>query len=73
MPNRKTFDEKERYDHSGHSTSTTETGDLKTTVDDRPVPDDGTVSVPGGFKNDPDDPHDPDEAVEKFRRKNLKP
>jgi len=73
MPDAKTFDAKERYDHSSHSTSRAEKGDLKTTVEDKPVPDAGTVSVPGGFKNDPDDRHDPDEAIEKFRRENLKP
>ena len=27
-----------------------------------------TVSKPGGFKNDPDDPTDPDEAIERSRR-----
>lgn len=77
MPNRKTFDQAERYDHSAHSTQGAEKGDLKTTLEDRsadpPVPDDGTVSVPGGFANDPDDPTNPDEAIEKFRRKNLRP
>jgi NADPH:quinone reductase-like Zn-dependent oxidoreductase len=29
MPNRKTFDENERYDHSGHATDSTEPGDLE--------------------------------------------
>jgi hypothetical protein len=73
MPDRKTLDDKQRYDHSGHSTVTAEQGDLKTTTSDRPVPDEDTVSVPGGFKNDPEDPKNPDETIEKFRRKNLKP
>jgi hypothetical protein len=58
MPDRKPFDGQARHDHS---------------ADDQPAPDDGTVSVPGGFKNDPDEPQHPDEAIEKFRRKNLKP
>jgi hypothetical protein len=31
-----------------------------------------TFSRPGGFKNDPDDPTNPNEARERFRRK-LKP
>jgi hypothetical protein len=31
-----------------------------------------TVSHPGGFKNDPDDPTNPNEAIERHRRK-LKP
>jgi len=31
MPNRKTFDEQEKYDHSAHRTSGTERGDLSTT------------------------------------------
>jgi hypothetical protein len=73
MPSSKRFDEKERHDHSGHPTDRSERDDLKTTLEDKPVGDAGTVSVAGGFKNDPDDPHDPDEAIEKFRRKNLKP
>jgi hypothetical protein len=77
MPNRKTFEDAERYDHSSHSTQSAEKGDLKTTAEDRaadkPVPEEGTVSVPGGFGNDPNDPADPDEAIEKFRRKHLRP
>jgi hypothetical protein len=77
MPNRKTFDPSERYDHSAHSTQGAETGDLKTTLEDRSadqaVPAHGTVSVPGGFANDPNEPSDPDEAIEKFRRSNLRP
>ena len=28
-----------------------------------------TVSHPGGFKNDPDDPTNPNEAIERHRRK----
>jgi hypothetical protein len=28
-----------------------------------------TVSKPGGFKNDPDDPTNPNEAVERARRR----
>jgi len=28
-----------------------------------------TVSKPGGFKNDPDDPKNPNEAIERHRRK----
>jgi len=28
-----------------------------------------TVSKPGGFKNDPDDPTNPNEAIERHRRK----
>lgn len=31
-----------------------------------------TVSEPGGFKNDPDDPTNPNEAIERTRRK-LRP
>lgn len=31
-----------------------------------------TVSRPGGFKNDPDDPTNPNEAIERTRRK-LRP
>lgn len=31
-----------------------------------------TVSRPGGFKNDPDDPTNPNEAIERHRRK-LRP
>jgi hypothetical protein len=31
-----------------------------------------TVSKPGGFKNDPDDPTNPNEAIERTRRK-LRP
>jgi hypothetical protein len=27
-----------------------------------------TVSVPGGFKNDPDEPTNPNEAIERHRR-----
>jgi len=73
MPNRKTFAEQERHDHSGHGTAKPERGELQTKGQDQPIPDDATVCAPGGFKNDPDDPHDPDEAIEKFRRKNLKP
>jgi hypothetical protein len=29
----------------------------------------GTVSKPGGFHNDPDDPTNPNEAIERSRRK----
>jgi hypothetical protein len=28
-----------------------------------------TVSKPGGFRNDPDDPTNPNEAIERHRRK----
>ncbi len=28
-----------------------------------------TVSEPGGFRNDPDDPTNPNEAIERHRRK----
>jgi hypothetical protein len=31
-----------------------------------------TVSKPGGFENDPDDPSNPNEAIERHRRK-LRP
>jgi hypothetical protein len=31
-----------------------------------------TVSKPGGFQNDPDDPTNPNEAIERHRRK-LRP
>jgi hypothetical protein len=31
-----------------------------------------TASKPGGFKNDPDDPTNPNEAIERHRRK-LRP
>jgi hypothetical protein len=31
-----------------------------------------TVSRPGGYKNDPDDPTNPNEAIERHRRK-LRP
>jgi hypothetical protein len=77
MPNRKTFDDSERYDHSSHPVDHAEKGDLSTTPHDRtadqPIPEDGTVSTPGGFTNDPDDPSNPNEAIEKFRRRNLRP
>jgi hypothetical protein len=33
MPNRKTFDDGEKYDHSGHSTGNDEKGDLAPTPD----------------------------------------
>ncbi len=33
-----------------------------------PESDAPTVSVPGGFKNDPDDPTSPNEAIERSRR-----
>jgi hypothetical protein len=33
MPNRESFDEREKYDHSGHSTRKKEQGDLKTPAD----------------------------------------
>jgi hypothetical protein len=32
-----------------------------------------TVSKPGGFKNDPDDPTNPCEAIERTRRTSLNP
>jgi hypothetical protein len=32
MPNRKTFDEKEKYDHSGHPLAHRQAGDLKPDV-----------------------------------------
>jgi hypothetical protein len=32
----------------------------------------GPVSKPGGFENDPDDPTNPNEAIERHRRK-LRP
>lgn len=32
MPNRKTFDEKEKYDHSGHPLAHRQAGDLKPAV-----------------------------------------
>ena len=32
MPNRKTFDEKEKYDHSGHPIADRQAGDLKPDV-----------------------------------------
>jgi hypothetical protein len=32
MPNRKTFDEKEKYDHSGHPIAHRQAGDLKPDV-----------------------------------------
>jgi hypothetical protein len=31
-----------------------------------------TVSKPGGFRNDPDDPTNPNEAIERHRRKLLR-
>jgi hypothetical protein len=36
MPNRKTFDEREKVDHSGHSTQRREKGDLAPTPDSEP-------------------------------------
>jgi hypothetical protein len=36
MPNRKTFDDREKVDHSGHSTRTAEKGDLAATPDSPP-------------------------------------
>jgi hypothetical protein len=33
MPNRKTFDPRERYDHSSHSTANRESGDVAPTPD----------------------------------------
>jgi hypothetical protein len=36
MPNRKTFDEREKYDHSAHSTRGAEKGDLAPTPDASP-------------------------------------
>jgi hypothetical protein len=36
MPNRKTFDEHEKVDHSGHSTQRRERGDLAPTPDSEP-------------------------------------
>jgi hypothetical protein len=72
MPNRKTFDETDRYDHSSHSTTDIEPGDLEVTPKDAHVPDTAVpLSKPGGYHNDPsDDPNDPDEARQKFRKKN---
>jgi hypothetical protein len=72
MPNRKTFDEADRYDHSSHSTADKEPGDLQAIphgpdVHEADVP----LSKPGGFHNDPkNDPNDPDEARQKFLKKN---
>jgi hypothetical protein len=37
MPNRKTFDSRDRYDHSSHTTSNKEQGDLAATPDSRPT------------------------------------
>ena len=37
----------------------------KKTLEERELP---TVSQPGGFKNDPDDPCNPNEAIERARR-----
>jgi hypothetical protein len=36
MPNRKTFDERDKYDHIGHSTAKAEKGDLASTPDANP-------------------------------------
>jgi hypothetical protein len=36
MPNRKTFDEREKVDHSGHSTQRRERGDLASTPNSEP-------------------------------------
>jgi hypothetical protein len=38
MPNRKTFDDQEKVDHSSHSTQTAEKGDLGATPDATPPP-----------------------------------
>ena len=54
MPNRKTFDEREKVDHSGHSTQRRERGDLAPTPDsepeDGPPPTEGTKN---GVSPDP--------------------
>jgi hypothetical protein len=44
--------------------------DEKKAIDESKQP---TVSHPGGFKNDPDDPTNPNEAIERHRRKLKKP
>jgi hypothetical protein len=36
MPNRKTFNDRDKYDHSSHSTLTSEKGDLAPTPDGEP-------------------------------------
>jgi hypothetical protein len=41
MPNRKTFDDREKYDHSQHSTSTPEKGDLAAVPGDERPREDG--------------------------------
>jgi hypothetical protein len=38
MPNRKTFDDRDKYDHSSHSTVNPEKGDLGPTPDAEPPP-----------------------------------
>jgi hypothetical protein len=40
-------------------------GNEKKAVEESKQP---TISHPGGFKNDPDDPTDPNEAIERHRR-----
>jgi hypothetical protein len=40
---------------------------------DRPLAEGETVSTPGGFKNDPDDPANPNEVREKHLRKLKQP
>jgi hypothetical protein len=44
MPNRKTFDEREKVDHSGHSTQRRERGDLASTPNSEP--EDGPLTSP---------------------------
>jgi hypothetical protein len=46
------------------------TSDEKKAIEESKQP---TVSHPGGFKNDPDDPTNPNEAIERHRRKLKKP
>jgi hypothetical protein len=49
MPNRKSFDEREKYDHSGHSARKKEPGDLKSPADRGPATTD-TNTVKNGAR-----------------------
>ena len=50
---------------SGHTVKHLDTNEQKA-IEESKQP---TVSHPGGFKNDPDDPTNPNEAIERHRRK----
>jgi hypothetical protein len=50
MPNRKSFDEREKYDHSGHSARNKEQGDLQSPADRGPATTD-TNTVKNGAES----------------------